>query len=62
MIKRRINLSLIGIYFSLFNAFSQSGTDSLYQPRQLQYEETNLVSSYYNQDGNPFCSSRWRGR
>ena len=52
MIKRRISLSLIGLYFSLFNAFSQTNNDSLYQPKDLKYEETNFVSSYYNQNGN----------
>jgi hypothetical protein len=37
----------------LFQGFAQSGTDSsAYKNRKLKFEEANLVSSYYSQDGN----------
>ena len=38
----------------MLSALSQSSpkTDSAYKPRKLTFEEANLVSSYYRQDGN----------
>lgn len=50
---KKIYLSVIGMFFLLFGAFAQnSGTDSAYKNRKLSFEEANLVSSYYKQDGN----------
>lgn len=50
---KKIYLSVIGMFFLLFGAFAQSsGTDSAYKSRKLSFEEANLVSSYYKQDGN----------
>jgi len=42
------------MYIGILAAFSQSNTqtDSAYKPRKLSFEEANLVSSYYKQDGN----------
>lgn len=46
-------LVTIGLVISFFSGFSQASTDSSkYQNRQLTFEEANLVSSYYKQDGN----------
>ncbi|CAN5749141.1 DUF3570 domain-containing protein [soil metagenome] len=41
------------MYIGMLAAFSQSNmqTDSAYQSRKLSFEEANLVSSYYSQDG-----------
>lgn len=51
---KRLFLSVIGMYFTMLSALSQSSpkTDSAYKPRKLTFEEANLVSSYYRQDGN----------
>ena len=39
--------------FALLQSYSQTGNDSTgFQSRKLKLEEINLVSSYYNQDGN----------
>ena len=48
---RKLCLSVIGLYIGLLQAFSQQ-SDSSYQSRKLKLEEVNLVSSYYQQDGN----------
>jgi hypothetical protein len=42
------------MYISILAAHSQNGpkTDSAYRSRKLKFEEANLVSSYYSQDGN----------
>ena len=42
------------MYLSIVVAFSQGNpkTDSSYKSRKLSFEEANLVSSYYTQDGN----------
>lgn len=42
------------MYIGILAAFSQRspGTDSAYKSRKLKFEEANLVSSYYSQDGN----------
>jgi hypothetical protein len=51
---KKLFLSVIGMYFTMLAALSQSNTkaDSIYRPRKLTFEEANLVSSYYHQDGN----------
>jgi Protein of unknown function (DUF3570) len=51
---KRLFLSVIGMYFTMLSALSQSSpkADSTYKPRKLTFEEANLVSSYYRQDGN----------
>lgn len=48
---KRICLSVVGLFFSCFKAFTQATPDSVYEPKPLKLEETNLVSSYYVQDG-----------
>jgi hypothetical protein len=51
---KRICLSVVGIFLTLFSAFAQPATkdSSEYRNRKLTFEEANLVSSYYRQDGN----------
>jgi hypothetical protein len=50
---RKICLCVVGIFLNLFAAFAQSPNDSTsYISRKLTFEEANLVSSYYNQNGN----------
>lgn len=50
---KKLFLSVIALYIGVLAAFSQSGkTDSAYKPRRLTFEEANIVSSYYHQDGN----------
>ncbi len=49
---KRICLSVVGMFFFCFKAFTQTVPDSIYEPKHLKLEETNLVSSYYVQDGN----------
>ena len=51
---KKLFLSVIGMYFTMLAALSQGNpkTDSVYRPRKLTFEEANLVSSYYRQDGN----------
>jgi hypothetical protein len=51
---KKLFLSVIGMYFTILAAFSQGNpkTDSTYKVRKLTFEEANLVSSYYRQDGN----------
>src|SRR6185295_5930824 len=51
---KKLFLSVIGMYFTMLAALSQGNpkTDSVYKPRKLTFEEANLVSSYYRQDGN----------
>ncbi|HWB25603.1 MAG TPA: DUF3570 domain-containing protein [Chitinophagaceae bacterium] len=50
---KKLFLTTIGLYLLLLNAFSQSSsTDSTgYEPRPLNLEEANLVTSYYQQTG-----------
>ena len=50
----KISLTLLGMYVGMIAAFSQNAgrTDSIYRPRRLKFEEANIVSSYYQQDGN----------
>jgi hypothetical protein len=51
---KKLFLSVIGMYIGILASFSQSspGTDSAYRQRKLTFDEANLVSSYYHQDGN----------
>jgi hypothetical protein len=51
---QKLFLSVIGMYFTMLAALSQGNpkADSVYKPRKLTFEEANLVSSYYRQDGN----------
>ncbi|HSC37057.1 MAG TPA: hypothetical protein VLD19_04270, partial [Chitinophagaceae bacterium] len=51
---RKICLTVVGLYLMMLHAFSQATAKdtSLYQPRPLKVDEINLVSSYYQQDGN----------
>ena len=51
---KKLFLSVIGMYVTMLAAFSQVNpkTDSTYKTRKLTFEEANLVSSYYTQDGN----------
>ncbi len=51
---RKICLSVAGIFLTFFASFAQSiPKDSVgYKSRKLTFEEANLVSSYYAQDGN----------
>ncbi len=48
---KKICLSVVGMFFFCFKAFTQT-PDSIYESKPLKLEETNLVSSYYVQDGN----------
>ncbi|MEP7109699.1 MAG: DUF3570 domain-containing protein [Ferruginibacter sp.] len=60
---KKICLTVIGLYLLLLNAFSQSVkpdsvkvatkvAEEVYVEKPLQLEETNIVSSYYQQNGN----------
>lgn len=50
---KKICLSVAGIFLMLFASFAQTAKDSSsYKSRKLTFEEANLVSSYYKQDGN----------
>src|SRR5665647_2347276 len=60
---KKICLTVIGLYLLLLNAFSQATTkdsaseavkdgSAAYIDKPLQLDEVNLVSSYYNQNGN----------
>lgn len=48
---KKLCLTVVGLYISLFAAFSQTKPDSSYRSRKLKIEEINLVSSYYHQEG-----------
>jgi hypothetical protein len=51
---KKLFLSVIAIYVGILSAFSQGNpnSDSAYKKRKLTFQEANLVSSYYNQNGN----------
>jgi hypothetical protein len=51
---KKICLSVVGIFLTLFAAFAQTSPkdSSEYKSRKLTFEEANLVTSYYRQDGN----------
>jgi Protein of unknown function (DUF3570) len=50
---QKLSLTVIGMYLGILAAFSQGTpkTDSSYKPRKLTFEEANIVSSYYSQNG-----------
>lgn len=49
---KKIFLSVLGLYLSILAAFSQGYTnDSTYKKRKLTYDEANIITSYYTQDG-----------
>jgi len=50
---KKLSLAVVGIFFTLFASFAQSTPkDSAnYKSRKLTFEEANLVSSYYSQNG-----------
>ncbi len=45
---------MVGIFLTLFASFAQSSPKdtTVYKSRKLSFEEANLVTSYYRQDGN----------
>ena len=50
---KKICLGVVGIVLTFFSAYAQPSKDSSnYKSRKLTFEEANLVSSYYKQDGN----------
>lgn len=51
---RKICLSVAGIFLTFFASFAQSSPKDTagYKSRKLSFEEANLVTSYYKQDGN----------
>ena len=50
---KKIVLSLLGLFVGLLHTFSQTEADTTeYKSRKLKFEEANLVSGYYHQDGN----------
>jgi hypothetical protein len=51
---KRICLSVVGIFLTLFASFAQSSSkdSAVYKSRKLSFDEANLVTSYYRQDGN----------
>lgn len=49
---KKISLSIIIIFFSLFRGFAQNNADSSqYKKHKISFEEANFVSSYYHQEG-----------
>ena len=50
---KKICLSVVGLFFSLFSVFAQAPLEDTgnYKSKKLTFEEANLVSSYYHQDG-----------
>jgi hypothetical protein len=49
----KIPVALIGAYFAMIGiSIGQTTTDSIYEVKPLKLQETNLVSSYYTQEGN----------
>ena len=49
---KKICLSVVGIFLTLFASFAQPAKDSsAYKSRKLTFDEANLVSSYYKQEG-----------
>ena len=51
---KKISLAVLGMYLGILSSFSQNSShqDSVYKSRKLKIEEVNIVSSYYQQDGN----------
>jgi hypothetical protein len=60
---KKLSLAIIALYLNLAAAFGQSApTDSAkYQSRRLSFEEANLVSSYYHQDGSNAATTGGKG-
>ena len=49
---KKICLVVVGLFIMLLSAFSQTEDDSIYyKTRKLDFEEINLVQSYYHQEG-----------
>jgi hypothetical protein len=48
---KKLFLAVIGMYVGILSVFSQSSSDSDYRKRKLTFEEANLVTSYYSQNG-----------
>jgi hypothetical protein len=50
---RKICLTVVGLFLLFLHAFSQGAPKdtSAYKPRKLTFDEVNLVSSYYTQNG-----------
>jgi hypothetical protein len=48
----RIPIIIIAFYWSIVSGFGQRNDSTKYEVRKLKLEEVNLVTSYYNQDGN----------
>src|SRR5882757_1253290 len=49
---KKVCLTVVGLYIGLFAGFAQSADSSQYKNHKLTFEEANIVSSYYHQDGN----------
>jgi len=51
---KKLSLFVIGLYLGIVAAFSQEKPqlDSPYKVKKLTFEEANIVSSYYSQNGN----------
>lgn len=49
---RKFCLAAAGLFLSLFASFAQNTDSTAYKPKKLTFEEANLVTSYYHQDGN----------
>jgi hypothetical protein len=56
---KKVSLAVLGMYFSILSSFSQNSqtADTFYKKRNLKIDEINIVSSYYNQDGNNATTS-----
>ena len=50
---KKFSLAVLGMYLGILSAFSQNSqkADSAYKSRKLKLEEVNIVSSYYQQNG-----------
>ncbi|MBI3883920.1 MAG: hypothetical protein HY305_06875, partial [Sphingobacteriales bacterium] len=49
---KKICLVIVGLYINLLGAFAQVTDSSQYKIRKLRLEEVNIISSYYEQNGN----------
>jgi hypothetical protein len=51
---KKLTLATIALYLGILSVFAQplKQNDSAYKKRKLSFEEANLISSYYRQDGN----------
>ncbi|MHB1178658.1 MAG: DUF3570 domain-containing protein [Daejeonella sp.] len=49
---KKLYLSTAVLIFSFFGAFAQTASDTTYKSNQLKIDEINLISSYYQQNGN----------